>query len=423
MLRSSKSAGRVATLGSGAPDVHIRSGLMSTIAASLMLLAPVHAAAQEAQRNEGVQGRARPDYDAPGRRAGGFTLNAALTLYAGSNDNVRAEEDALAQDDLVYGFSPSGSLASNWSRHALVLSAGADFNRHQDLGGEDTESAYFAAHGRLDVGRDTNFSANARLSEETEPRTAPDASGVATPVEFSRNDFSVGAEHTINRFRLSGGLGTSETDYDGTQNFRDRTETYANGRLAIAVSPRLALLADVRFDEREYDSQPALNSDGRTISAGVRLNLTGLITGEVIVGQFERDYSGVKIDGAAFASNLEWYATPLTTVSFRARRDVEETGASGAATYIASDLGVRVDHELRRNIILSGGLGRVQRDYEAPTDRADEATYADVGVEYLVNRRLALEARFDRIDNTSDGIDRDRDFEVNRFTTGIRIRL
>lgn len=423
MMRSSKKAGRVAALGGKEPDVRVRSGLISTIAASLVLLAPVHAVAQEAQRNEGVQGRARPDYDAAGRRVGGFTLNAALNLYAGTNDNVLAQEDALAQDDTVYGFNPYASLASNWSRHALVLSAGADFNRHQDLGDEDTESNYLAAYGRLDVGRDTNFSGNARLANETEPRTAPDASGIAFPVEFSRADFSVGAEHTINRFRFSGGLGSSETDYDGTQNFRDRTETYANGRISVAVSPRLALLADVRFDERDYDSQPNLNSDGRTISAGVRMNLTGLVTGEVTVGQFERDYSGVTVDGAAYAANVEWYATPLTTVSFSARRDVEETGAAGAATYLSSDLGLRVDHELRRNIILSGGVGRVQRDYEAPTDRQDEATYADLGVEYLVNRRLALEARFDRIDSQSDGLNRDRDFEVNRFVTGIKIRL
>lgn len=424
MVRSSKHACAVAALGAGGTDVRIRSGLLSTIAASLMFLMPVHAVAQEAQANEGVQGRARPDYDAAGRQVGGFTLNAAINLYAGTNDNVFAAEDALAQDDIVYGFNPNGSLSSNWIRHALTVSAGADFNRHKDLDGEDTESAYLAGYGRLDIGRDTNVSANARISEETEPRTAPDASGVGFPVDFSRRDFSIGAEHIINRFRLSGSLGSFDLDYNGTQNFRDRNETYATGRLAVAVSPRLALLADVRFDEREYDSQPTLNSDGRIISAGVRMNLTGLVTGEVTVGQFERDYSsGVKVDGAAFAGNVDWYATPLTTVSFRARRDVEETGASGAATYISSDMGARIDHEARRNIILSGGLGRIKREYEAPTDREDEVTYADIGVEFLVNRRLSFDARIDRIDNTSDGLNRDRDFEVNRFTAGVKISL
>jgi|CXWL01.1.fsa_nt_gi hypothetical protein len=423
MLQSSHQAEPETELGAGEQDVQIRSKVLSTLTASLVLFAPMHAVAQEANRNEGVQQRARPDYDPAGRRIGGFTLNAGLNLSVGTNDNVLAEEDPLALDDIAYGINPYGSLSSNWSRHALIVSAGADFSRFQDLGNEDTEAAYLGGYGRLDIGRDTNVSLNARLAEETEPRTAPDASGVAFPVEFSRRDLSIGAEHTINRFRFSGGVGTSELNYEGLQGFRDRTEDYVNGRVAVAVSPRLQVLADVRFDDRAHENQPALNSDGRVISAGVRMNLTGLLSGEVTVGQFERDYSGVKVDGTAYAGNVQWYVTPLTTLSFNGRRDVEETGAAGNATYIASDLNARVDHELRRNIILSAGIGRIQREYEAPTDREDEAMYADVGAEYLVNRRLALEVRYDRIDSESTGIDRDRDFEVNRFTAGVKLRL
>ena len=95
----------------------------------------------------------------------------------------------------------------------------------------------------------------------------------------------------------------------------------------------------------------------------------GYETARDVVRRFERSFIAVDDagcvmdcdDGAAYAANVEWYATPLTTVSFSARRDVEETGAAGAATYLSSDLGLRVDHELRRNIILSGGVGRVQQ--------------------------------------------------------------
>ncbi|GAM96402.1 outer membrane protein [alpha proteobacterium U9-1i] len=401
----------------------IRSASVSTLAAVLVAFAPVHAVAQEAQANQGVQDRPRPDYDPLGRRIGGFTLQAGVNLFAGTNDNVFATE-TNEQDDMEFSVNPYGSLDSNWSRHALSFSAGANFNRFQDFDSENTESSYIGTYGRLDVGRDSNVSASLRLANETEPRTAPDAGGLAEPVEYQRREAQIGAEHTINRFRLSGVIGTNDTDYDGLgQSFRDRTENYVGGRVAVAVSPRLQVLGDVRFDEREYDSAPALNSDGRTIAAGVRMNLTGLLSGEVTVGQFEREYLNDKVDGVAFAGNVQWFATPITTVTLRGRRDVEETGASGAATYIASDMGVRVDHELRRNIILSGGIGRIQREYEAPTDREDEATYADIGVEYLLNRRVALETRYDRFDNSSDGLDRDRDFEVNRFTVGVKIRL
>ena len=404
---------------SGEPDVRIRSASLSWLTGLLVFLAPVHAVAQEG----GVRERARSDYDPLGRRVGGFTLNAGVNLSASSNDNVFASE-TNQQSDIGYSISPYAQLSSNWSRHALSLLAGANFNRFQDFDTEDTESNYVGGYGRLDIGRDTSLNGNLRIGNQTEPRTAPDAGTLPEPVEFQQTDASVGVEHTINRFRLSGALGTQQTEYDGAgQAFRDRTEDYVTGRVAVAISPRLQVLGDARFDQREYENTPILNSDGRTLSAGVRMTLTGLLSGEVTVGQFEREYANDKVEGIAFSSNVQWFATPITTVSVNARRSVDETGASGAATYVTSDVGVRVDHELRRNVILWGGLGRSQREYEAPADREDEVTFADVGVEYLLNRRLAVEGRYNRIDNQSDGIDRDRDFEVNTFTVALKIRL
>lgn len=401
---------------SGEPDVRIRSASMSWLTGLLVVLAPVHAVAQEA-------GSGRSDYEPLGRRVGGFTLNAGVNLSATHNDNVFASETA-PESDIGYSISPYARLSSNWSRHALSVETGADFNRFQDFDSEDTESNYLGTYGRLDVGRDTSLNGNVRIANQTEPRTAPDAGTLPEPVEYQETSASVGVEHTLNRFRLSGLVGTQQFEYDGAgQSFRDHQEDYVSGRVAVAISPRLQVLADARFDQREYDNIPALNSDGRTLSAGVRMNLTGLLSGEVTVGQFEREYATETVEGVAYAANVQWFATPLTTVSANARRSVDETGASGAATYVTSELGLRVDHELRRNIILSGGVGRGQREYEAPTDREDEVTYADVGVEYLINRRLAVEGRYDRIDNQSDGIDRDRDFEVNRFRVTMKIRL
>jgi len=404
---------------SGEPDVRIRSASLSWIAGLLVFLAPVHAVAQEG----GVRERARSDYDPLGRRVGGFTLHAGVALSATYNDNVFAAETA-PESDIGYSVSPYARLGSNWSRHALSIETGADFNRFQDFDSEDTESNYLGAYGRLDVGRDTSLNGNVRIANQTEPRTAPDAGTLPEPVEYQETSASAGIEHTFNRFRLSGLVGTQQFEYDGAgQSFRDHQEDYVSGRVAVAISPRLQVLGDARFDQREYDNIPALNSDGRTLSAGVRMNLTGLLSGEVTVGQFEREYATETVEGVAYAANVQWFATPITTVSANARRSVDETGASGAATYVTSELGLRVDHELRRNIILSGGVGRGQREYEAPTDREDEVTYADLGVEYLLNRRVALEGRYDRIDNQSDGIDRDRDFEVNRFRITMKIRL
>lgn len=409
------------------PPVRMRSPFLSTLAAWLMLLAPVNAFAQGDERNVAVQDRQRPEYDAQGRRLGAFTLNASLGLGVAATDNLRAEVDALAKDDVIFYAAPLVSLSSNWSRNALDLSAGARTESHQDFSSENADAVFARAYGRLDVGSDSNVFGTLRVSREPEPRTAPDAEVLTSPVEYSRREASVGAQHTLNRFQFSAVLGRDDWNYHDAglvdQDFRDRTEDFVTGRVAMALSPRISVLANVRADQREYDNQPSLNSDGRTIGVGLRLALTDLLAGEFTVGQYTRDYdSGQSVDGVAISGDVNWFVTPLTTISLSARRDVEETAATTASTYVATNYGVRVGHELRRNIILTGGISRLGREFDT-IDRQDDATFADIGLEYLINRRVALVGGYERVDSQSSGLAADRDFEVNRLTAGVRLAL
>ena len=88
----------------------------------------------------------------------------------------------------------------------------------------------------------------------------------------------------------------------------------------------------------------------------------------------------------------------------------------------ASRYGARVDHELRRNVILTAGARVGTRDYET-IDREDEFFYADAGADFMFNRRVALRARIGHEEVESTGVDRFRDFEVNTATLGLSISL
>ncbi|MEZ5960087.1 MAG: outer membrane beta-barrel protein [Hyphomonadaceae bacterium] len=97
----------------------------SLFAASLIALAPAHAAAQtqsSGTRGESVsvRDRDRPEYDAPGRRLGTFNLNASLDLAVTSNDNLFAAPSGAPSDvdDIIYSVAPTVALTSDWSRHA-----------------------------------------------------------------------------------------------------------------------------------------------------------------------------------------------------------------------------------------------------------------------------------------------------------------
>jgi hypothetical protein len=133
----------------------------SLFAASLIVLAPVHAAAQTQQeqltREESVsvRDRDRPEYDAPGRRLGAFNLNASLDLAVTSTDNLFAAPDGAPSnvDDIIYSVAPTVALSSDWSRHAFAVDTGAVLRSHEDFSNEDTDDHYVRATGRFDIHR------------------------------------------------------------------------------------------------------------------------------------------------------------------------------------------------------------------------------------------------------------------------------
>lgn len=407
----------------GGQDVRSKS-LVSLLAAALITVTPFQALAQTAENESvSVRNRPRPETDPLGKRVGGFTLFANLDLGLTSTDNLFAAE-VNEQDDIYTTIGPSVRLRSNWSRHQLEMDAGAEFRGHQDFSNEDADTNYAGIRGRLDIGSNSNVSAMARIANEVESRFDPDAPVGGDPVEYDRTEMALRAEHTFNRFRVSGTLATSEYDYEAGQNFRDNDETRLTGRVEAAITPRISLVLQASQDERDYDNFPALNSEGQTILAGATVNLTELLRGEVTVGQFERDYdNGATVDGTAIAANMEWYVTRLTTVTLDARRDGEDTGSTTAAEpYVATEIGARVDHELLRNVILSAGVRMGDREYEG-LDRDDEFRSAQVGATYIMNRRVELNATLGRYETESTGADRYRDYDATEIRVGVSLRL
>lgn len=394
---------------------------LTVFAASLIALAPMHAFAQGTD-SVAVRDRPRPDYDPLGLRFGGFDVNASVDLSVMRTDNLFATETG-EQEDFVYHVTPRVSAGSHWSRHGLYAAAGADFKSHRDFSNEDADTGYVRVGGRLDVGAATHVTADAGWAHEVESRTDPDASVVGDPIEYDRSDVVVGVQHEFNRFRVSVAGGHMEYDYDAPENFRDSEEDNVTGRIEAEITPRVAALVQARFDDRTYKNQPPLSSEGRTYLAGVSINFTELMRGEIAVGQFSRDYdSGASVDGLATAANLEWYVTRLTTINLSANRDAQDQGGTAAAPYVSSRYGIRVDHELLRNLILSAGGEVGRREYEV-IDRTDEFSNANLEAEYLLNRRVALRGRLSHIEVDSTGADAYRTFDVNEAMVGVSLRL
>jgi hypothetical protein len=403
---------------------------VSLFAASLIVLLPAHAFAQTAQtesasseRAVSVRDRDRPEYDAPGRRLGTFNLNASLDLAVTSTDNLFAAPDGSPSDvdDIIYTVAPTARLESDWSRHMVAIEGGATFRSHADFSNEDADEHYVRGQGRLDIGEATELRGSVRAGHYVSPRTDPDSPFVGDPVEYDRVDTGVGISHQFARFRVSADATRNEFDYDGAQNFRDNEETALRGRVDAEISPRLGLMLSASTDEREYENSPAFDSEGQAYLVGVTLD-GDLIRGEIAVGGFEREYTGIAetFDGVAVSGRLEWYVTQLTTVTLDARRDADDQiGATSGLPYVTQEYGARVDHELLRNVILTGAVRMGDRDYETIA-REDEYFEAEIGADYMLNRNAVARFRYeyDEVDSPAY-----RDYEANRFTLGLTLRL
>jgi hypothetical protein len=396
--------------------------ILSTAMSALIALMPLQVAAQELPRDPGdqisVQERARPDYDPLGVRLGGFDLNASVGVGVRSTDNVFATETD-PQDDIVTYVRPQATLASHWSRHALRFRAGGYADNHADFGEDDVSNYYAGVDGRLDIARASELGAGASLNQDTQLRDDPDNLG--GPVEYRRDNVYAYARHAFNRLRLIGRVAHTTWDYED-QDFRDYDETVESLRAEFAFSARLAAVAEAAVNQREYDTNSLRDSDGNYFGVGVAFDVTNLVRGEALVTQYEQDYDDPAIgtvDGTGFTGRVEWFPTQLTTVTLNAARTVEDSAFVGAS-YVETHVGAAVDHELRRNIILSAGARAENREYEG-IDRDDDLTAVDVGATYIANRRMRFNVGYGYRQNDSNAFG--EDFEENRLTAGVSFHL
>lgn len=387
----------------------------------------------EPGQGDTVTSRARPEYDPAGVRLGGFFLYPSIDVTERYRDNIYYTDDNK-ESDLITVLSPGLSLKSNWNNHALDVYANADIGRYADNSDEDYEDASAGFNGRIDIQRDFNVSGGVKYDHLHDDRSSPDQAGASEPVTYDRIEPNVALTKRFNRLSVRLGTGVTYYDYDdaasGTgatlsMDDRDRREAEGSARVGYEFSPDYEGFVQTTINDRSYDQSVDdsgfdRDSHGWEAVGGVAFDLTGVTKGSVFAGYQEQkfdDSSFETISGPSFGGDVTWNPTRLTSVKLEAARRIAETTLSGASGAVTTDVRGSIDHELRRNVILSGKLGYTSIDYDGIT-REDDIVRAGVGGEYLINRnfRAGLEYEYaTRDSNVSSG-----DYATN--TVSVRLR-
>lgn len=396
------------------------------------IIAPA-AAAQENPflrgRHTAVTERGQPEFDPEPLRAGAFVIDANVLGAVELNDNVYAQETGKVEDTIIR-IRPEVIARSNWSVHSLTVGGNID---HREFTGEDSETSTdyrLFANGRLDATRNFAFTGNAAVGQATEARYEPGSQFAPEPARDKYANADIGASYRSDRLLLQGRVGASQHDYQSFYPLRDYDETFISGRVSYAISPDLAVFADARRSEFEYDDSTLINRDGEQTSlrAGVNFELTAPFRGEIAVGQVtdKRDAPGSRdAKSPSVDAMVEWFPTQLTTVTFRGFAGITDPGIPEALSADTQRYSIRADHELLRNVVLYGEVGIGNYKFNASPlfpayEREDEFTDVNIGGTYKLNKHARIEAGYAFHTRDSSGLGA-TDLDQNVLSVGLRL--
>lgn len=373
-----------------------------------------------------VQQRPRPEFDPAPLRLGGFEVLPSAELRFAYDDNVYAARNGKVADALTT-LAAAVVARTAWSRHAVTLDAATALTRGLSQTTENTETYDAGAAARIDIGLGTKAMLRARTARAYEPRgSIGDTAARGPRIAYTTRALDASLEHTAGHLVLEAEAALEEFDYAAAPE-RDYRTWSAALHAGYAVAPGIALFVEGRYNQADYPDDAGTldrSSQGYALRGGVQFGLTRLIRGRAALGYQDQRYADPafpRIRGVDFGAALEWSPTPLTTLSLEARRTIQRSPLVGVAGIRQSRYALRIDHELRRNLLLSGRLDQTLSAY-AGTARRQTDRAGTLGFEWLLARRvrIAVQAVFQR---THGDTPEARRFDRRRIAVAVRYML
>lgn len=414
------------------------------VAAALLGALPVSEAAAQAatgitredvERGVTVTSRQRRDYNPLGVRLGAFMLNGLIDAGPGFDDNLEGTKNNKKSDGFM-DEAAALSLDSDWSRHGVGISGNMDSRQYFNNSRYNWIDWDVGGYGRYDFSNVTNVEGRYRHYRDHLDVYSIDVqtAGITQPVPYDSDEFQVNGTTQFSRIGLLGTVmhrtyrfqdvvingvpnRVSQQDFDTTIGAIGTSYAFAQGRYANLI---------VRLQDISYLKQVSSPRDSFSweVLGGFTYDFDGVWQGRIAFGWRERNYKDPNLkalSGPAVEGQLTWAPTLLTTVRFNVSRTIEESIRQDAVSFYRTQGGVGVDHELRRNIILSGDFRADYREYQSPNQTAFDGIFTATA-RYLVNRNLSVLGTYSyaRRFEASNGLP---EFDRNLFQVRLRVAL
>ncbi len=359
-------------------------------------------------RDQGVTvlSRLRPLYQQQGVRLGGYTVNANLDETVGYDSNLTGASNAPSSGFI--STSSTVTATSNWSRNRLGLSAGLDNYSYFSNPQQNYTNYSASAGGGYTIGR---HDLNIGYTHLRQHQRGTDIGAVASTAPVPYDVDAIRTDYTIDTGRFSFTpnvdvrlfqFGTATVAGQQTsQQYRDRTVITGGVTTRYELSDQRGILVVLQGLSSHYirpqPGTPSNDSKTALLLAGLDYQATGLwryrVLGGVEVREFAAAQFGTRVAPVLEASVI-YTPTGLTTLTGSARRAIEDPQSEGVAGYTFTTVGLVVDHEYRRNILLQGRANFQAAQFLEGSGTSTSYTLG-AGVNWLVNRRVRLSADYD----------------------------
>ena len=439
-----------------------------TSVCALAFTVPAYAQNKAPSEGKTVFEQYRDQYRPEGARVGAFIIQpygaAGVTytdnLFAvGETSNVNVVQDPRGdQDAFVYNVVGGVNARTDWENHGVRAYAEVATEQIPEFDEESATTYEAGGSAYLDVGLFSQITVGGSYISDVEDRTARFTSTVSRErVAFDESEvylegrreagiIKVKARAERNSLDFENGVindGLSEAGNVDRQDDRDRDTYRFSSRVSAELSPSLDVFVGGDYLITEFDSEPSampmpgeerIDRDSKQwgVDAGFAMNFTNLLRGEAAFGYAQRDIEDPSIDNREIITTnigLEWFVSPITTVTLNAKRDIRDAFFDNGQTTTRSQVnmvvqrrvaerivaGVRGSYQnfdFRGDVIEDTGGGPMTRE----TDRRDQDYIVGANVTYALTRGVDVDFVYQRQERESSGLDQNRSFTDNRLT-------
>lgn len=381
----------------------VRMGMKKATLAGCGLAALASASVASAQQSAATQSfeqKPPPGYERKAIHLGAWTVMPELRVTVSGDSNVFATS-ANEEEDVIVVIEPKVSIERSTEELTLSGDAHAAIRQYVENTGENIN--LFGASGRMryQATPAQAISAGAGFERTYQRRDDPerndDLNLPLTPIANFSAD--AGYSYRPGRLGIDARAGLLKTDYDEPiDDERDLTSYRGSVRGLAGLSSRVDAFVEgygVWRDFRLPVDLSGVDRDGETFgaNAGLALDITDKLTGEVGAGLFRASFDDPALDaftGFGASGQLTWVPQQRTALVLNVFRGDVATNRSGANGRIDSRASLKVFQEVRHNLRARLEIGYRHGEFRAADQTQDDLT-AGAAVEYMLNRHLAAE--------------------------------